>query len=453
MLDHSRIQHLRDSFHGQLLTPSHAEYDEARQVFNAMIDRRPALIARCAGPSDVISCVRFARENDMVVSVRSGGHGVAGNAVCDDGLVIDLSRMKGVRVDTGHLTARADAGVILGEFDHATQAFGLATTLGTFSPTGIAGLTLGGGLGWLMGRYGLACDNLLSADVVTADGSLLSASERQNPELFWGLRGGGGNFGVVTSFEYQLHPVGSVLAGLVAHPISEAERVLRFFREFASTAPDELGLMPAMLTLSDGNTIVGVAGVYSGDLRTGEEVLKPLRSFGSPVADLFQPMQYTDVQKMLDWWASSRRRHYWKSGFLQELSDDVINVMVHFARTKPSNFSGAAVEYLHGAVRRPLSAATAFPHRNSPFSFLMLGSWGSAAEDDSNMRWVREFWNAMEPFLGGVYVNYLSENEGEQRVRNAYGTNYERLLTLKQNYDPTNFFCMNQNIRAAKTAA
>jgi FAD/FMN-containing dehydrogenase len=306
MLENSEIEKLKTSLRGQLIVPNESDYDSARKVFNAMIDRRPALIARCVGAADVISCVRFAREHDLPVSVRGGGHSIAGNAVCDDGLVIDLSRMKTIRVDPVRRVARADPGLLLGEFDRETQAFGLATTLGTFSITGIAGLTLGGGLGWLMGKHGLACDNLLSVDIVTADGRLLTASAEENPDLFWGVRGGSGNFGVVTSFEYQLHPLGPVLAGLVAYPIQQAPQVLRFFREYAATCPDELGLMSAMLTLPDGNTIVGVAACYSGDLETGERVLRPLRSFGSPVADLFQTMRYTDVQKMIDWWGCAR---------------------------------------------------------------------------------------------------------------------------------------------------
>jgi len=418
-----------------------------------MIDRRPALIARCVGAADVISCVRFAREHDLPVSVRGGGHSIAGNAVCDDGLVIDLSRMKTIRVDPVRRLARADPGLLLGEFDRETQAFGLATTLGTLSITGIAGLTLGGGLGWLMGKHGLACDNLLSVDIVTADGRLLTASAEENPDLFWGVRGGSGNFGVVTSFEYQLHPLGPVLAGLVAYSIQQAPQVLRFFREYAATCPDELGLMSAMLTLPDGNTVVGVAACYSGDLETGERVLRPLRSLGSPVADLFQTMRYTDVQKMIDWWAVPEH-HYWKSSFLREMDDTTLDIIADFALRKPSPGSGVGLEVIHGAVRRVPPDATAFAHRDSRYNFLMLGRWESRALAETGMSWVREFWSAMQPFLStGVYVNYLSDNEGEDRVQGAYGSNYDRLLQLKAKYDPTNFFRINQNIRAIKVAA
>jgi len=319
MLDDSQTKELRTSLRGQLLCPEDSDYDKGRKVFNAMIDRRPALIARCTGAVDVIACVRFAREHDLPVSIRGGGHSIAGTAVCDDGLVVDLSMMKTIRVDPAHRTARADPGLLLAEFDRETQAFGLATTMGTFSITGIAGLTLGGGLGWLMSKHGLACDNLVSIDLVTADGGLVTASARENDDLFWGVRGGSGNFGVVTSFEYQLHPLGPVLAGLVAYPISQAPQVLRFFREYGASCPDELGLMAAMLTLPDGNTVVGIAGCYSGDLDAGEAALRPLRSFGSPVADLFRPMPYTEVQKMLDWWAAPQQQHYWKSSFMREM--------------------------------------------------------------------------------------------------------------------------------------
>jgi FAD/FMN-containing dehydrogenase len=454
MLTESQTQKLKDAVRGDLLRPLDSSYEPARKVFNAMIDRRPALIARCRGAADVVACVRFAREYALPISVRGGGHNVAGTAVCDDGLVIDLSGMKTVRVDVVRRTARADPGLVLAEFDHETQAFGLATTLGTVSMTGIAGLTLGGGLGWLMGQHGLACDNLVSVDLVTADGRFLTASARENADLFWGVRGGGGNFGVVTSFEYTLHPVSTVLAGLVAYPIREARDVLRFYRDFSARCPDELGLMPAMLTLPDGNTVVGVAGCYSGDLGVGAKVLQPLRSFGSPAADLFQPMPYIAVQKLIDWWAVPGQQHYWKSSFMRELSDDALDVLIDFAMRKPSTGCAILMELMHGAVQRIASDATAFAHRDARHSFLMLGRWTSQGENGVGMSWVREFWQAMQPFMkAGVYVNYLSDGEGEARVRDAYGVNYGRLLKLKDEYDPTNFFRMNQNIRSSKAAA
>ncbi len=454
MLPDSQVHEFRAALRGQLISPADAEYDTARKVFNAMIDRRPALIARCAGAADVISCVHFARDHDLPVSIRGGGHSIAGTAVCDAGLVIDLSRMKTVRVDPAHRTARADPGLLLGDFDRETEAFGLATTMGTFSITGIAGLTLGGGLGWLMGKHGLACDNLLSVDVVTADTRLLTASDHENADLFWGIRGGSGNFGVVTSFEYQLHPMGPVLAGLVAYPISQARQVLRFFGEYAATCPDELGLMAAMLTLPDGNTVMGVAGCYTGDLEAGEKVLKPLRSFGSPVADHFQRMPYTAFQKALDWWAVPEQQHYWKSSFMRELPDPALDVMVDFGTRKPSSGSGFGVELMHGAMQRVPADATAFAHRDARYNFLLLGHWDSPARNESCLRWVREFWDAMRPSLdAGVYVNYMSEGEGEERVRSAYGANYDRLVKLKNKYDPTNLFRINQNIRGSRITA
>jgi FAD binding domain-containing protein/berberine-like enzyme len=375
-------------------------------------------------------------------------------AVCDDGLVIDLSRMKTVRVDPLRRIARADPGLLLAEFDRETEAFGLATTLGTFSVTGISGLTLGGGLGWLMGKHGLACDKLISADVVTAKGELLTASAEENADLFWALRGGSGNFGVVTSLKYQLHPLGPVLAGLVAYPISQAPQVLRFFREFSAEAPDELGLMAALITLPDGNTVVGVEGCYSGKVEEGEKILRPLRSFGPPVMDAFQTMPYTAVQKMNDWWAVPGQQHYWKSNFMREMSDDAIAVITKFAARKPSLGSAVVLEVMHGAMSRVAPDATAFAHRDGQFNFLMLGRWESPAETGTCKSWVGEFWNAMQPFLSaGAYVNYLSDNEGEGRVRGAYGSNYDRLLQVKAKYDATNFFRVNQNIRVRTTAA
>ena len=454
MVEKSSLQELKVSLRGQLLCPEDSEYHGRRKVFNAMIDRRPALIACCAGAADVIACVRFAREHNLPLSVRGGGHGIAGTAVCDAGLVIDFSRMKTVRVDPVRRIARADPGVLLGDFDRETQAFGLATTLGTFSITGLAGLTLGGGLGWLMGKHGLACDNLLSVDMVTADGRLLTASAQENADLFWGVRGGSGNFGVVTSFEYQLHTLGPVLAGLVAYPISEAPQVLRFVREYAATCPDELGLMAALLTLPDGNTVVGVAGCYSGDLDTGEKVLRPLRSFGSPAADHFHRMAYTDFQKALDWWAPPGHQHYWKSSFIREMGDKALDVIVDFAKRKPTPACGVGLEFMHGAMQRVAADATAFAHREARYNFLMLGQWDTPAQNETGLRWVREFWDAMRPFLdAGVYVNYMSEGEGEDRVRGAYGANYERLVQLKNKYDPTNLFRINQNIRGSRIAA
>jgi FAD/FMN-containing dehydrogenase len=454
MLGETQVSRLRAAMRGQVISREDPDYNEARRVFNAMIDRHPAVIARCTGAADVIACVKFARERDLLVAVRSGGHGVAGLAVCDDGLVIDLSRMKTIRIDPQRRVARSDPGATLNEFDRETQAFGLATTMGTISMTGITGLTLGGGLGWLMGKHGLACDNLISADVVTADGRLIVTSADENADLFWALRGGSGNFGVVTSLEYRLHEQGPVFAGLVAHPMSQSAEALRYIREFADGAPDELGLMAAALTLPDGTTITGLAGCYCGDVNEGEKVLKPLRSFGKPLADQFQVMPYIEFQKAIDWWAEPGKQHYWRSAFLKEINENTVSVLAKFGTNKPMSRSGFGLEFIHGAAARISPDATAFAHRKASYNFLLLGSWEEPAQSPEGMRWVEEFWEGMKPAIGDrVYVNYLGIDESAERVRGAYGENYQRLLAVKNKYDPTNFFRMNQNIQASPKAA
>jgi len=453
MLTDAQMGELRAAVRGQVIGRGDAEYEAARKVFNAMIDRRPAVIVRCTGAVDVMACVRFARERGLVVSVRSGGHGIAGLAVCDDGLVIDLSRMKTMRIDAQRRVARCDPGLTLAEFDRETEAFGLATTMGTISMTGITGLTLGGGLGWLMGKHGLACDNLISADVVTADGKLLVASEEENADLFWALRGGSGNFGVVTSMEFRLYEQGPVFAGLVAHAMGDCAAALGFLRDFAGSAPDELALMGAVLTLPDGVTITGLAGCYSGDVKTGERVLKPLRSFGKPLADQFQVMPYIVFQKAIDWWAEPGKQHYWRSGFLKELPDSTVGVMAKYGANKTVKRCGFGVEFLGGAASRVATDATAFAHRKAKYNFLLLGSWDEASEHAAGMKWVNDFWEEMKPSIReGAYVNYLGADEPAERVRGAYGANYARLQAVKAKYDPENFFRMNQNIRANKGA-
>jgi FAD/FMN-containing dehydrogenase len=453
MLTDAQMGELRGAVRGQVIGRGEAEYETARRVFNAMIDRRPAVIVRCTGAADVMACVRFAREKELLVSVRSGGHGVAGLAVCDDGLVIDLSRMKTMRIDPRRRVARCDPGLTLAEFDRETEAFGLATTMGTISMTGITGLTLGGGLGWLQGRHGLACDNLISADVVTADGKLLLASEEENADLFWALRGGSGNFGVVTSMEFRLYEQGPVFAGLVAHPMGDCAAALGFLRDFAGSAPDELAMMGAVLTLPDGLTITGLAGCYSGEVKKGEQVLKPLRSFGKPLVDQFQVMPYTTFQKAMDWWAEPGKQHYWRSGFLRELPDSTVGVMAKYGANKTMKRSGFGLEFLGGKASRIAPDATAFAHRKARYNLLLLGSWDDASEHALGMKWVNEFWDEMKPSIGdAAYVNYLGADEPAERVRGAYGANYARLEAVKAKYDPENFFRMNQNIRAGKTA-
>ena len=435
---------------GALLRPGDNGYDAARTLWNAMINKRPALIARCAGVADVINAVNFARTHDLLVAVRGGGHNVAGNAVCDGGLMIDLSPMKSVHVDPVRRTARAEPGVIWREFDHETQAFGLATTGGVIPTTGIAGLTLGGGIGWLMGQHGLSCDNLLSVDIVTADGRLLQASAAENPDLFWGVRGGGGNFGIVTSFEYQLHTVGQVLGGMVIHPVERARDVLKFYREFTRTAPDALTSMAAFLTSPDGAPVVALVVCYNGPLAEGEKILQPLRAFGPPVADHIGPMAYTALQSMLEAGFPPGLQNYWKSNFLKDLSDDTVAVMIDYFAQKPAPTSALVIEHIGGAVSRVGEDATAFTHRHAPYNLLIVGIWPNQADNDSNIRWVRQTWDAMQPFSSGaVYVNYLGQvaDEGAERIKEAYGVaKYERLLALKKQYDPTNLFRLNQNI-------
>lgn len=415
-----------------------------------MIDKRPALIARCAGVGDVMQCLNFARTNNLLVAVRGGGHNVAGNAVCDDGLVIDLTRMKGVRVDPPRRTARAEAGVIWREFDRETQAFGLATTGGQISTTGIAGLTLGGGWGYLARRYGLSCDNLLSADIVTADGQLLTASAGENADLFWGIRGGGGNFGVVTSFKYQLHPVGEVLAGIVAYPLEKAKELLKRFRELTIGAPNELASGIVLTTLPDGIAVVAVVACYTGPAAEGERILKPLRG-GSPLLDSIGRIPYTAAQQLIDAFYPSGLHSYWKASFLKEVNDHAIDTMAAYCSKRPTPMCHGLIEHtLGGAVKRADRDATAFGHRDAEYSFMAIGVCTGSGEDAACARWAREFWNAMQPSsTGGVYVNYLGQeaDEGMERVKAAYGPEkYQRLVALKKKYDPANLFRRNQNI-------
>jgi FAD binding domain/Berberine and berberine like len=442
----------RASLRGHLLHTGEDGYEEARTIWNGMIDRRPALIARCAGTADVISCVQFARAHHLLLAVRGGGHGVAGHAVCEGGLMIDLSRMKSVRVDPVRRTARAEPGLTWGEFDYETQAFGLATTGGQISTTGIAGLTLGGGWGYLARTYGLACDNLLSVDVVTADGQLRTASATNYADLFWGVRGGGGNFGVVTSFEYQLHPVGPVLAGVLIHPFEKAKEVLTCYRDFTRTAPDALASGAVLLTMPDGTPAAGVVVCYHGPLDEGERVLKPLRAFGSPLADQIGPMPYTAAQQLVDAFYPPGLQEYWKSSFLTEISDAAIDTMIAHCAHRPSPLCHVVIEHtLGGAVSRIDTDATAFNHRDVQYSFLSLGVCTGPAEAETCIRWARECWDAMQPFsTGSVYVNYLGReaDEGAERIQAAYGAEkYQRLVALKNTYDPTNLFRLNQNIQ------
>jgi FAD/FMN-containing dehydrogenase len=447
----SAIEHFKSGVSGSVLRPVDDGYEGARRIWNAMVDKRPALIARCRAVSDIVSSVHFARDHALPLSVRGGGHNVAGNAVCDDGLMIDLSLMRGIRVSAEKRTASAEAGCTWRDFDRATQAFQLATTGGIIPATGIAGLTLGGGLGWLMRKHGLSCDNLDSVDLVLADGRRVTASAAENTELFWGLRGGGGNFGIATSFQYRLHPIDKVLAGMVIHPLERASDALKFLRGFAQSAPDDLALMAVFLTPPDGNKALAVLGSFSGPIFEGENVLAPLRHFGAPVADTFAVIPYVDFQALLEPSFPPGLQNYWKSNFLRDLSDEVIEILAEGFRSVPSPTTAIAIEQLGGAVSRVPVDDTAFNHRKNSFNALIVSSWSDRAENEKQIRWTRQLWQAIQPHSsGGVYVNYLGHeaDEGTDRVRAAYGARkYERLLALKHEYDPQNMFWMNQNIK------
>ena len=457
VLDDADVTGLARRFRGELIRRDDSTYDGARRVWNGMIDRKPALIARCTAVADVLAAVRFARERELVVAVRGGGHNVAGTAVCDDGVVIDLSPMKAMWVDPVARTARAQPGLLWGEFDHETQPFGLATPGGIVTHTGISGLTLGGGLGWLMRKYGLTCDNLLSADVVTADGELVRASPEENADLFWGLRGGGGNFGIVTSFEYRLHPVGpKVLAGVILHPAAKAREVLDFYRDYVASAPDELMTIvvlrkappaPFLPAEVHGQPVVIIAVCYAGSVEEGERVVAPLRRSGEPLVDLIQPTPYVSHQSLIDAGVPHGLNYYWKSEYLPPLSDALIATLTEHAWRVATPASYSALFHMGGAVAREDSEGSAFEDRRVTHALTIDAVWSEPAASEACIAWTREFWEAVRPHsTGRVYVNFLGE-EGQDRVRAAYGaTKYERLRALKRKYDPTNFFRMNQNI-------
>jgi len=451
------VEQLRNSLRGQLVAPGEPAYDEARTIWNAMIDRRPALVARCLTASDVATAVRFARENSLLTSVRGGGHNIAGNAVVNGGFMIDLSPMRSVQVDPARRTARVDAGATLADVDRATQEHGLATPLGINSTTGIAGLTLGGGFGWLSRRLGLTSDNLLSADVVNAAGERLRASATENEDLFWGLRGGGGNFGVVTSFELALHSVGpTVLAGLVVHPLEDAKDVIGFYRQFAPDTPEELAVwfvmrkappLPFLPAEWHGREILVLAACYTGTIADGERILEPLRRFGHPIADVIGPQPFTAWQTVLDPLLTPGMRNYWKSHDFLDIDDGLIDVFTDFARRLPDDQTEIAFAQLGGAINRLTNADSAYARRDAQYLMNVHGRWSDAARDDAVIGWARALFNAAAPYsTGSVYVNFLTGDE-EDRVRAAYGANYERLVALKNRYDPTNLFRVNQNIR------
>ena len=445
------VDELRAKFAGRLLQPTDTGYDEARKVHNGLIDKRPALIAQCRGLADIADAIQLARRLKLEVAVRGGGHNVAGRATVDGGLMIDLVPMKGIYVDPHARTVQAQGGVTWAELNRETQLHGLAVTGGVVSTTGIAGLTLGGGLGWLMGKYGLALDNLRSVELVTAEGQVLRASKDEQADLFWALRGGGGNFGVAASFEYQLHPVGpTIIGGLVAHPFERAREVLRFFRDFTASLPDELTVFGGLIHAPDGSgaKLAAMVTCYCGSLGAAETAMRPLKQFGSPVMDAIGPMPYCQLNGMLDAAYPKGALNYWKSSFLAQMNDDAIDTMIDCFARCPTPMGQLLLEHFHGAVTRVNVGDTAFPHRVDGYNLLVLSEWMDRVDTDRCVEWARETYAEMEPFVGsGRYVNYLGDDETGDPIAAAYGPNYRRLQELKTKYDPGNFFHMNQNIR------
>ena len=451
------IESFRAQLRGELLTPASPGYDEARTIWNAMIDRKPALISRCAGVADVMNSVNFARDNDLLLAVHGGGHNIGGKAVCDGGLMIDLSGMKSVRVDPEARRAHVEPGATLGDFDHEAQAFGLATPTGINSTTGVAGLTLGGGFGWLSRKYGLTADNLVSAEIITADGKRLVTSETEHSDLFWAIRGGGGNFGIVTNFEFQLHPVGpEVLAGLVVFPIEDAESTLRKYRSFAKSVSDDLTVwvvlrkappLPFLPEDVHGREVIVVAFLYAGDLEEGTQLIEPLRNFRDAYGEYFGPMPFTAWQQIFDPLLTPGARNYWKSHNFSELRDATIDVIVEYAHRLPSPHCEIFIAQMGGQTSRLTEDATAYTERDTRFIMNVHGRWETPEEDDRCIAWARDLFEASAPHAtGGAYVNFMTDDEGD-RVAAVYGSNLDRLAQIKRRYDPGNLFRVNQNIK------
>jgi FAD/FMN-containing dehydrogenase len=448
---------LKRKVKGQIVLPSDPSYDEVREIWNAMIDRRPALIVRCAEASDVPHAIWFARENGLEISIRGGGHNIAGSALCDSGVMIDLSTMRRVRVDAEKKRAYVEPGATLADFDEAAQSCGLATPVGINSTTGIAGLTLGGGFGWLTRKYGMTVDNLVSADVVTADGKKIRASESENADLFWAIRGGGGNFGVVTQFEFKLHEVGpEILAGLIVFPFDQAKQVLTQYRGFVESAPEELNVwallrkappLPFLPGDVHGKEVLVLVTFYVGDVAQGTELIEPLRRFGTPHGEHIGAQPYRAWQKAFDPLLTSGARNYWKSHNFTELSDGALNLMIEFAGKLPSPQCEIFIASIAGAANRVPADATAYRHRGAKFVLNVHGRWDERTDDERCIAWARAFFRASAPYASdGAYVNFMTEEEGD-RVAAAYGSNYDRLAQIKKQYDPDNLFHLNQNIK------
>ncbi|MCA9284357.1 MAG: FAD-binding oxidoreductase [Phycisphaerales bacterium] len=453
------IESLRKRFQGKILTPSDVGYDDARAIWNAMVDKHPAIIARCAGVQDVVRAVNFARDNGLVLAVRGAGHHVAGNSLCDDGLVVDLSGMRAVTVDAGARRAVAEAGATLADFDAATLAHGLATPVGINSTTGIAGLTLGGGFGWLSRKYGMTVDNLESAEVVTAKGEVVHADARDHADLFWALRGGSGNFGVVTKFEFRLHEIRpNLLSGLIVYPLAEAKSVLKQYRDFAARAPEELSVwtvlrqappLPFLPADAHGTGVIILALLYAGDPAKGEELITPLRTFGTPVGEHVGVQPFVAWQQAFDPLLTPGARNYWKSHNFTSLADGLFDVMIEYAGRLPSPQCEIFIAAIGGATKRPAPSATAYPHRAAEFVMNVHGRWTDPADDDRCIAWSREYFKASAPFASqGAYLNFMTADEVD-RVRAAYGPNYDRLAQVKRKYDPENLFHTNWNVKPA----
>ena len=453
------IEALRSKLRGPVIMPGDPDYDEARSIWNAMIDKRPGAIARCSGVADIMHAVRVAKNHDLLVSVRSGGHNIAGNAICDGGLTIDLSTMRSVRVNPNTRRAYVEAGATLGDFDHEAQAFGLATPLGINSTTGVTGLTLGGGFGWLTRQHGMTVDNLVAAEMVTAEGERLRTSAEQNADLFWAIRGGGGNFGIVTQFEFKLHPVGpEVLTGLVVYPFEQAQSVLKQYREILDTLPDELSVwavlrqappLPFLPEAVHGREVVVFAFLHSGDLDEGRRLIEPVRHFGDAYGEHIGPSSFAEWQQVFDPLLTPGARNYWKSHNFAELSDGAIDAITEYAGKLPSAQCEIFIGLVGGEASRVAPEVTAYAHRNAKFVVNVHGRWDDPKEDAACVSWSRAFFQAAKPYaLGSVYVNFMTEEETD-RIAEAYGPNYERLARVKQIYDPRNFFHLNQNIRPA----
>lgn len=456
-------ENLRSKVKGALMVPGDAAYEDARQVWNAMIDRRPALIVRCADATDVAPAITFARQNDLDISVRGGGHHIAGHSVCDGGLVIDFSGMKSVRVDASARRAYVQPGATLSDFDQAVQAHGLATPVGINSTTGIAGLTLGGGFGWLTREYGMTIDNLVAVDIIVADGKMLHASEKENPDLFWAIRGGGGNFGVVTQFEFKLHPVGpNVFSGLIVFPFKQAKEVLTRYRDFVESAPTKLNAwavlrqappLPFLPVNAHGKEVVVLAVFYNGNSEEGERLIQPLRHFGNAIGEHVGSMPYTQWQQAFDPLLTSGARNYWKSHNFTQITDAALDTIIEYAGKLPSPHCEIFLGLLAGAANEVLSSTTAYSARDAKFVINVHGRWERAAQDDECIAWARAFFKAAAPYASsGAYVNFMTADEDE-RIAAAYGPNYARLLEIKRRYDPENVFHLNQNIRGSKQIA